>query len=215
MSRGADKPGSSRFVQLYGAERLVTCSYGNLKGNKKGRMTTTRLIAMAGLYLGVFAGVAYLTRAKMPRIAGALCGSAVFGVAGLLALSLGEAQGWWRVPKAGSSHFRLLLWLALAVSCTPIYLITWRVARRFGGRGLAVFVLAAAVVGPARDYMVATKFPEWIAFSPGITPILAVAMLYAFLVAAGHTVMGIVSGPAQGDALARRSAGCHAENSPE
>jgi hypothetical protein len=177
-------------------------------------MTTGHLIAMAGLYLAAFVGVAYLTRAKVPRIAGALCGGAVFGVVGLLALSLGEAQGWWRVPKAGSSHFRLLLWLALVVSCTPIYLITWRVARRFGGRGLAVFVLAAAVIGPARDYQVATMFPDWIAFSPGITPTLAVATLYAFLVAVGHAVMRIVSGPAQDDVLARRLSGA-AEKSSE
>jgi len=91
--------------------------------------------------LAAFVGVAaYLTRAKVPRIAGALCGGAVCGVAALLAIALGETQGWWRVPKVGSLHFRSLLWLGVAVSCTPVYLITWRVARRFGGRGLARLV---------------------------------------------------------------------------
>jgi hypothetical protein len=90
----------------------------------------------------------------------------------MLAVALGENQGWWRVPKAGSSHFRLELWLAFAVSCTPVYLISWRAARRFGGRGLAVFALAAEVIGPARDYQVAAMFPDWITFSPGVAPIL-------------------------------------------
>jgi hypothetical protein len=177
-------------------------------------MTTSHLILMASLYLAAFVGVAYLTRARVPRIAGALCGGAVFGVAAVLAVALGENRGWWRVPKAGSPHFRLLLWLAFAVSCAPVYLITWRAARRFGGRGLAVFALAAAVIGPARDYHVAAMFPDWIVFSPGIAPILAVATIYVLLVVAGHAVMRMVSGPAQSDSLARRLSGA-AEDSPE
>jgi hypothetical protein len=177
-------------------------------------MTTSHLIMMGSLYLAAFVGVAYLTRAKVPRIAGALCGGAVFGVLAVLAVELGESQGWWRVPKAGSSHFRSLLWLAFAISCTPVYLITWRAARRFGGRGLAVFALAAAIIGPARDYQVAAMFPDWIAFSPGVAPILAVATIYALLVVVGHAVMGMVSGPAQGDSFARRISGAP-EDSPE
>lgn len=176
-------------------------------------MTTRLLIVMASLYLAVFVGVAYLTRPKVPRIAGALCGGAVFGLVAVLAVALGENQGWWRVPQAGSSDFRLVLWLTFAVSCTPIYLITWRAARRFGGRGLAVFALAAAVIGPARDYKVAAMFPDWIAFSPGVAPILAVATIYALLVLVGHAVMRMVSGPAQGDSLA--ALGRPAEGSPK
>jgi hypothetical protein len=111
-------------------------------------MTTSQLILMTTLYLAIFVGVAYLTRARVPRIAGALGAGAVFGVIALFALALGETQGWWRVPKTGSSHFQLLLWIGLAVSCAPVYLITWRVARRFGGLGLAVFALAAVLIGP-------------------------------------------------------------------
>jgi hypothetical protein len=166
-------------------------------------MTTSQLILMTGLYLAAFVGVACVSRAKVPRIVGALCGGAVFGVVALLAVALGESQGWWRVPKAGFSHFQLLLWLGIAASCTPVYLITWRVARRFGGRGLAALAVASAVIGPLRDYRVATMFPDWIAFSPGLPPILAVATIYALLVVVGHAVMRIVSGPAQNDSFAR------------
>lgn len=175
-------------------------------------MTTRLLIEMASLYLAVFVGAAYLTRPKVPRIAGALCGGAVFGVLAVLAVALGENQGWWRV-QAGSAHFRLVLWLTFAVSCTPVYLITWRAARRFGGRGLAVLALAAAVIGPARDYTVAAMFPDWVAFSPGVAPILAVATIYALLVLVGHAVMRMVSGPAQCDSLA--ALGWPAEGSPK
>lgn len=170
-------------------------------------MTTSQLILMTSLYLAAFVGVAFLTRATMLRIAGALAGGAVFGVVGLFAVALGENQGWWRVPKAGSSHFQLLFWLGFAVSCTPVYLITWRVARRFGGRGLAVFALAAAAIGPPRDYSYAAMFPNWMVFSPGIAPILAVATIYALLVVVGHAVMRIVAGAAHADPFSRQPSG--------
>jgi hypothetical protein len=159
-------------------------------------MTSSQLILMTSLYLAAFAAVAYFTRPKMLRIAGALCGGAVFGVVVLLAVALGENQRWWRVPKAGSSHFQLLLWIGLAVSSAPV-------ARRFGGGGLAVFALAAALIGPPRDYGIAAVFPDWIVFSPGITPVLAVATIYALLIVVGQTVMRFVAGPAQDDSLAR------------
>jgi hypothetical protein len=50
-------------------------------------------------------------------------------------------------------------------------------------------------------------FPDWISFSPGIKPVLAVATFYALLVVVGHTVMRIVSGPAQSDSFARQLSG--------
>jgi hypothetical protein len=170
-------------------------------------MTTVQMIAMIGLYLAAFVAVVYFTRAKVRRIEGALAGGAVFGVVAVLAVALGEAQGWWGLPKAGSSHFQFLLWLGFAVSCAPVYLITWRVARRFGARGLVACVLVAAIIGPPRDYRVAATFPGWIAFSPGIVPILAVAAIYALLVLVGHAVMRMVAGSARGDSLGRKHSG--------
>jgi hypothetical protein len=90
------------------------------------------------------------------------------------------------------------------VSSAPIYLVTWRVARRFGRRGLAMVVGIAAVIGPPRDYAVAALFPEWIVFGPGLAPIFGVAATYAGFVALGHAVMRLVAGPARDDRLARR-----------
>lgn len=176
-------------------------------------MKTTHLLAMGGLYCTALVAVAYLTRAKMLRIAGALAGAAVFGVVAMPAIGLGQNYGWWRVPQSGSVHFRLLLWLSLAFSCAPVYLITWRVARRFGGLGLTGFTLAAAVIGPVRDYQVAKIFPSWIAFSPGIAPILAIALIYSALIVVGHAVMRTVSGPARNDLFAQRHIGAVRNNS--
>lgn len=77
-------------------------------------------------------------------------------------------------------------------------------ARRFGWRGLAVFLSAVAILGPPRDYLVAAKFPEWIVFAPGLAPVLAVSATYVTMVALGHGVMRLVAGPAGGDRLVRR-----------
>jgi hypothetical protein len=164
------------------------------------------MILMTGLYLTALIAVAYVTRAKVRRIMGAIAGGAVFGLVGVLGVALGEAQGWWHVPTAGTSHFQLLLWLGLAVSCSPDYLMTWRVARRFGGRGLAVCVLGSAMIGPPRDYAIAAMFPDWMVFSPGVAPVLADASIYVLLIVVGHGVMRLIAGPAQSDSLARSPA---------
>ena len=67
-------------------------------------------------------------------------------------------------------------WEGLTPSETGVdreWIVPERVARRFGWRGLAVFVAAVAVIGPPRDYLIAARFPDWMVFAPGVTPILA------------------------------------------
>ena len=78
------------------------------------------------------------------------------------------------------------------------------VAGRFGWRGLAVVVLISAIIGPARDYAYMARFPEWGAYAPGVTPVLAVAGTYVVMVLLGHGVMRLIAGPARADRLARR-----------
>jgi hypothetical protein len=70
-----------------------------------------------------------------------------------------------------------------------------------------VCVLAAAIIGPPRDYWFAATFPDWMVFSSGVVPVLADATIYALLVVVGHAVMRLVAGPAQGDSLAPRLSG--------
>jgi hypothetical protein len=116
----------------------------------------------------------------------------------------GESIGWWRAPMASTPSFLPLFCVGAAISCSPIYLITWRVARRFGSNGLAVCLLVAAVIGPPRDYLIATIYPEWITFAPGIAPVLAVSATYVSIVAVGHGVMRLIAGLAKQDRLTRR-----------
>jgi hypothetical protein len=64
---------------------------------------------------------------------------------GAIGLALGEALRYWRIALAATPDFFGLLYLGLAISCTPIYPINWRC------RGLTVSLIVEAVIGPPRD----------------------------------------------------------------
>ena len=168
-------------------------------------MTTRQLIFVTCAYMVALVFVIYFTRATLRRVVGALAGGAAIGFLGMGAIVLGNTLGVWRVPIFWTPYFLSLFYLGLSISVTPIYLVTWRVARRFGWRGLAVCLVIVAIIGPPRDYLYAAKYPEWMVFAPGIAPILADAATYVGIVAIGHAVMRLVAGPARGDRLRNES----------
>jgi uncharacterized membrane protein len=120
---------------------------------------------------------------------------------GIIALCV--AAGWWRFAITWEPYYLTLLWIDFALGAY-VYLITWRIARRFGWRGLAVVVIVAAVIGPPRDYWYMQRFPEWGSYAPGVAPILAISATYVIVVVLGQGVMRLVAGPARGSPLARR-----------
>lgn len=167
-------------------------------------MTTWQLIVVTCAYMVELVAAVYFTRATSRRVVGAFAGGVAVGCFGMGAIVLGNALGLWRVPIFWTPYFLALFYLGFAISVTPIYLVTWRVARRFGWRGLAVCLGVVAVIGPPRDYLIAATFPEWMVFAPGVAPILADAATYVGIVALGHAVMRLIAGPAREDRLARR-----------
>lgn len=160
-------------------------------------MTTLQIIVMTCAYSVALAAAIYFTRAPSRRVMGALAGGAAAGCLGLGAIVLGEALGMWRVPLPSTLGVLLLFYLGFAISCSPIYLITRRVAGRFGWRGLAVCLIVVGVIGPPRDYLYAAIYPAWMVFAQGVAPILADAATYIAIVALGHAVMWRVAGPAR------------------
>jgi hypothetical protein len=166
-------------------------------------MTAQQVLLMIGLYAVALVVVIYFTRATARRITGALAGGAAAALMALGSITLCEILGWWKIPFASTPYFVLIFYVGVAITCSPIYLVTWRVARRFEWRGLAVFVAIVAVVGPPRDYLYAATFPKWMVFSPGMAPILADSATYIDIVVVGHAVMRLVAGPARKDRLAR------------
>ena len=160
-------------------------------------MTAQQIILFAGGYLVELVIVIYFTRPTGRRIVGAVVGGAAAGLFGLGAIALCGALGWWRIPFAPAPYFLPLFYLGTWISLTPIYLVTWRLARRFGRRGLAVFVGIVTVIGAPRDYFIAAMFPKWMVFAPGVAPILADAAAYFVIVVLGHAVMRLVAGPSR------------------
>jgi hypothetical protein len=165
-------------------------------------MTTQQVLLWSSAYFIEFVVVMWFSRATSRRILGASIGGVAVGCFSLVAIVGFEALGMWRVPMAQTLSFRVLFFLGLVISSAPVYLVTWRIARRFGGRGLAIFIAIVAVIGPPRDYLIGATFPNWMVFSPGIAPVLADSVTYLGFVALGHAVMRVISGPATADPLA-------------
>jgi hypothetical protein len=166
-------------------------------------VTAQQFHLLNGLYLVVLVAVAILTRATARRLAGALAGAAAMYPGGLAIVALGECVGWWHWLFPWEPNFLTALGIN-SVLCGFIFLITWRIARRFGGRGLAVLAVVAAVIGPIRDKSFVERFPEWGSFAPGVVPVLAISASYVLAGVMGHGVMRLVAGPARGSPLARR-----------
>jgi hypothetical protein len=166
-------------------------------------VTTRQLYLFSCLYLVILAVVAVLTRATPRRLAGALVGAAVAGVAGLGIVAIGESAGWWHFVMTWEPYFLTLMRIG-TIPCGFIFLITWRIARQFGGRGLAVVICVVAVLGPLRDSWYMATFPEWGSYAPGFAPMLATSGAYVLLGIIGHGLMRLVAGPAAADRLARR-----------
>ena len=171
---------------------------------RENHMTTQQILLMTFLYLAATVAVIYFTRATPHRVVGAAAGGAVVALMALGLIILCEALGWWRIPFASTPYFAPAFYLGLAISCTPIYLVTWRIARRFGWKGLAIATSVVAIGGPPRDYLYAATFPKWMVFSPGIAPLLADSVAYILIVLVGHAVMRLVAGRSRDDRLARK-----------
>jgi hypothetical protein len=170
-------------------------------------MTTQQIILFAGGYLVEFGVVIYFTRPTARRVIGAMAGGAAAGLLGLSAMGLCETLGWWQVPFASTPYSLPLFYLSLSISLTPIYLVTWRLVRRFRWPGLAVFTGIVTIIGAPRDYFIAAMFPKWMVFAPGIAPILADGAAYFGIVVLGHAVMRLIAGPAREDSQAGMT--CH------
>lgn len=167
-------------------------------------MTTLQIILFTCGYLVALAAAVYFTRPSPRRALGALAGGAAAGCLGMGAIVWGQTVRVWRVPLPSTPGGLLLFYLGLAISLSPIYLITWRVARKFGRRGLTVCLIIVGVIGPPRDYLYAAIHPEWMVFAKGVAPILADAAAYLAMVAVGHAVMWLVAGSARSEAGAPR-----------
>jgi hypothetical protein len=135
------------------------------------------------LHVGSLFAVTHFTRPVFLRITGALAGGLAAGLSLPLLLAIADAQGWWHCPFLSMPRAQLLAIAAFGSSCAAIALIGWRIDRRFGWRGIVVSLAAVCIIGPPRNYAIAARYPQLMAFGTGVTPIAADAAAYFVTVA--------------------------------
>src|SRR5262245_7520845 len=95
----------------------------------------------------IFLVFAYFTRAPWPRSSAALTGGLLFGLLNIACDLLGHKLHWWWYPAFGDRGYGAIEWYIAAalVPGAAFGLVGWRVHRRFGLRGLYIFLFAFAV----------------------------------------------------------------------
>jgi hypothetical protein len=167
-------------------------------------MTTSLLVSVTGVYLVGLALLTYLTRATRRRFLGALAGGLTVAVVGVGVEVLFQTWGFWHYPSVDQRYGPVLMYPVILLMWAGYSLIGWRVMRRFGWRGEAVFLAVVAVFGTLRDFVIAWQMPGVIALSPGIATVLVDSALWSGLTALAQGVMRSVAGPATADRLAHR-----------
>jgi hypothetical protein len=160
----------------------------------------TQIMILAGcVYLSMLAAAVYFTKASPRRVVGALAGGGAVAVVGAGVEAFAHARGWWRYTSGDTPIGPVAMYPVIVLVFAFLALIGWIVTRRFGWRGMAVFLGVLAVVGALRDYFIAGKLLGLIVFAPGAFLAIIDGFLWAGLTALAISVMRLASGPAQVD----------------
>ena len=169
-----------------------------------GRAILTPLMALS-VFIGVvgFGVAAYFTRAVLLRAMGSLAGGAVLMVGWMVKLRIDYAMGWLRsaLPETPDPLTRFAL--SVLFFAGVLFLVSWRVSRRFGWAGQTAMILVMPVYFAVRDRIWYQQFMRIMIVTPGIGPVLGDAALFAVALVLGHGVMRLIAGPAGKDTLAR------------
>ncbi len=146
--------------------------------------------------LAVLGTTIYMTRANATRIAGALAGSGVWAVL-YWPWRLAFPDTWRSMSISGVPSALVFL----VAAGTLLLLIAWRVARRYGWRGRAVFIIVMPIFLTIRGYGFSKFFDP--TTSSGIKRLTGDALFLVVSLALGELAMFYVAGPVRSDPLAR------------
>jgi hypothetical protein len=151
----------------------------------------------------MFGVAAYFTRATPRRIVGALLAAIPLVPLIMLYDAFARRLGWWHYPAVTTGNAPLAWYVAAALSYgAALGLVGWRVIRRFGRRGLAVYLVLFALFGLTRDYLHSIT-SGLIVFGEGPVPLIADYLAYASAAALVQLLMYWIVGLPQSDRLAR------------
>jgi hypothetical protein len=155
----------------------------------------------------VFLVCVHFTRPPAARsFAALLSGVPVVGV-NIAADVLAYQWGWWRYPGVGDHGVGPVFWyVGAAIGVSGLTLIGWRVHRRWGFGGTIVFLLAFALYGSVRDWVVSQAAPDVIVFGDGALPWIADYAAWLAGVGTAVAVQALLRGPPSRDAPRPRRA---------
>jgi hypothetical protein len=152
----------------------------------------------------IFVVTAWLTRAPLRRIAGALAGGVAFAVGNAAIDEVAHHVGWWWYPHLGGHGHAPALWYAAAgLAGAGVSMIGWRVHRRFAVRGVVVFLGAFGLFCIARDARVAAADDSLIVFGAGALPRLADGLAGVVLMLTALAIQLALGGPSLAAAAAQ------------
>ena len=114
-------------------------------------MTLILILAWC-VYGSLLVAAIYFAQATTRRVLGALAGGCAVALIGAGVEGLAHARDWWRYTSDDTPVGPLAMYPLVVVAFAFLALIGWRVMRRFGWRGLTVFLAILAVIGTLRDY---------------------------------------------------------------
>src|SRR5271166_5334663 len=112
-------------------------------------MTLILILAWC-VYGSLLVAAIYFTQATTRRVLGALAGGCAVALIGAGVEGLAHARGWWRYTSGDTPVGPPAMYPLLVVAFAFLALIGWRVVRRFGLRGLTVFLAIGGHRDPAR-----------------------------------------------------------------
>ena len=154
----------------------------------------------------LFGLCAYFTRANVRRIASAVVGAAAYSAINYAWDQVAERLGWWSYPAwLGTGRAPLTLYFLAGVAGGAMGLIGWRIARRWGWKGVVGYLLFWTAYAVVHDYGGSMAFAssQLMVFGPGFLPLLADMLWYVTGNAAVLLAIRLIGGPMRSGSLAR------------
>jgi serine/threonine protein kinase len=159
------------------------------------------LVSLTCLALALLVGAAYVSRARILRAGSSIVGGSIFSV---FVTMVPIMMRWRQFVVLEHPTETLLMYYAIgALYGAIIALAGWRIARRFGWRGLAALVIVVSMVGPIREriYLSAAHL---VVVAPGLGPQIANSLSWTCAILLSHLIMRLIAGPARADSLTPR-----------